>query len=326
MTDPLPHPVTGQPFASPVPPGAGWPDDPASTATPVAGTAAQVRRLAAGCTDVAEVDARVSVCTACPRLVRWREDVARDKRASFADQPYWGRPTPAWGAADPRVLVVGLAPAANGGNRTGRIFTGDRSGDWLHASLHRVGLAAQPTSTHAGDGQRMIGARLVATVACAPPDNKPSTVERDTCAPWIAREVQLVAPTLRVVVALGGFAWDGALRALAAAALRRTAAEAEVRPRRRGGPHPPRAGGGDPARLLPPQPAEHLHRPAHARHARRRARARGRPALRLAYAVAAPVSQPAEDVALKAIQCGFEPHRGHPSRSAGREQSTLVGR
>ena len=217
MTD-LPHPVTGQPFASPVPPGAGWPDDPASTATPVAGTAAQVRRLAAGCADVAEVDARVSVCAACPRLVRWREDVARDKRASFADQPYWGRPTPAWGATDPRVLIVGLAPAANGGNRTGRIFTGDRSGDWLHASLHRVGLATQPTSTHAGDGQRLIEARLVATVACAPPDNKPSTVERDTCAPWIAREVQLVAPTLRVVVALGGFGWDGALRALAAAA------------------------------------------------------------------------------------------------------------
>ena len=100
MTD-LPHPVTGQPFASPVPPGAGWPDDPASTATPVAGTAAQVRRLAAGCADVAEVDARVSVCAACPRLVRWREDVARDKRASFADQPYWGRPTPAWGATGP---------------------------------------------------------------------------------------------------------------------------------------------------------------------------------------------------------------------------------
>ncbi len=213
----LPHPVTGQPFASPVPPGTGWPDDPAATDTPVAASAAQVRRLAAASRDVAEVDARVSVCAACPRLVRWREDVARVKRASFADQPYWGRPTAAWGADAPRVLIVGLAPAANGGNRTGRIFTGDRSGDWLHASLHRVGLAALPTSTHAGDGQRMIDARMVATVACAPPDNKPSVVERDTCAPWIAREVTLVAPTLRVVVALGGFAWDGALRALAAA-------------------------------------------------------------------------------------------------------------
>ncbi len=218
MTTHLPHPLTGRPFASPVPPGTGWPEDPAAPDTPVARSAAGVRRLAAT-PELAELDARVSVCSACPRLVRWREDVARDKRASFADQPYWGRPIPGWGAAEPGVLVVGLAPAANGGNRTGRVFTGDSSGDWLFASLHRVGLAAQETSVHAGDGQRLVGARMVATVRCAPPANKPTPDERDACAPWINREVSLLLPGLRVVVALGAFGWDGALRALAGAGL-----------------------------------------------------------------------------------------------------------
>ncbi|MEO5852743.1 MAG: uracil-DNA glycosylase [Nocardioides sp.] len=216
MVTELPHPLTGQPFPSPVPPGTGWPDDPAGPATPVARTAAGVRRLA-DTDDLREVDARVSVCRACPRLVRWREDVARDKRASFAAQPYWGRPIAGWGDPEPRVLIIGLAPAANGGNRTGRVFTGDSSGDWLFASLHRVGLAAQAASVHAGDGQRLLDARMVATVRCAPPDNKPTTVERDTCAPWIQREVALLAPSLRAVVALGGFGWDGSLRALAGA-------------------------------------------------------------------------------------------------------------
>jgi len=214
--DGLRHPGTGETFDSPVPPGTGWPDDPADRDTPVARTAARVRRLAA-VDDLADLDARVSVCSACPRLVTWREDVARDKRASFADQPYWGRPIAGWGESAPRVLIVGLAPAANGGNRTGRVFTGDSSGDWLFASLHRVGLAAQPTSVRAGDGQRLVGTRMVATVRCAPPDNRPTTVERDTCAPWIHREVALLVPTLRVVVALGGFGWDGALRALSGA-------------------------------------------------------------------------------------------------------------
>jgi len=212
----LPHPLTGQVFASPVPPGTGWPDDPAAAATPVARSADDVRRLAAT-DDLAELDARVSVCAACPRLVRWREDVARNKRASFADQPYWGRPVAGWGDPAPAVLIVGLAPAANGGNRTGRVFTGDSSGDWLFASLHRVGLAAQATSEHAGDGQWLIGARMVATVRCAPPLNKPTTEERDTCQPWIRREIQLVAPSLKVVVALGGFGWTGALDAMGAA-------------------------------------------------------------------------------------------------------------
>jgi uracil-DNA glycosylase family 4 len=196
-----------------VPPGTGWPEDPAGPDTPVARTAAAVRRSAATAT-LDEVDAAVSVCRACDRLVRWREDVARDKRASFADQPYWGRPIAGWGDPRPGVLIVGLAPAAHGGNRTGRIFTGDRSGDWLFASLHRVGLAVQSTSVHAGDGQRLVNARMVATVRCAPPDNRPTIEERDACAPWLLREVALVAPSVRAVVCLGSYGWDAALRVL----------------------------------------------------------------------------------------------------------------
>ena len=207
------HPLTGDLFPSPVPPGTGWPDDPARPDTPVARTPAEVVGLAAT-DDLDELGARVSVCAACPRLVTWREDVARTKRASFADQPYWGRPIAGWGAADPSVLIVGLAPAANGGNRTGRVFTGDSSGDWLFASLHRVGLARQATSAHAGDGQQLIDARMLAAVRCAPPDNKPTPVERDTCAPWIEQEVRLLAPSTRVVVCLGSFGWSAALKAL----------------------------------------------------------------------------------------------------------------
>jgi uracil-DNA glycosylase len=208
----LPHPVTGQLFASPVPPGTGWPEDPAAVDAPVAHTAEDVVRLAAEAEDLDALCGAMSVCRACPRLVRWREDVAEVKRASFADQPYWGRPVAGWGDDEPGVLIVGLAPAANGGNRTGRIFTGDRSGDWLFASLHRVGLAVQATSVHAGDGQRLVGARMVATVRCAPPDNKPTITERDTCAPWLHRELTLVAPSVRAVVCLGQYGWDAALR------------------------------------------------------------------------------------------------------------------
>jgi uracil-DNA glycosylase family 4 len=178
----------------------------------VARTAAQVRRLAGG-VGLDELEARVSVCAACPRLVAWREQVARGKRASYADEPYWGRPIAGWGAADPRVLVVGLAPAAHGGNRTGRVFTGDRSGDWLFASLHRVGLATQATSTHAADGLRLVDTRMVATVRCAPPLNKPTTQERDTCAPWLDAELRQVADSVRVVVALGSYGWAAALSA-----------------------------------------------------------------------------------------------------------------
>ena len=212
----LPHPLTGQRFPSPVPPGTGWPEDPAQPETPVAKSAAGVRRLATT-PDLAELDARVSVCRACPRLVRWREDVARDKRAAFADQPYWGRPVAGWGSPTPKLLIVGLAPAANGGNRTGRIFTGDSSGDWLFASLHRVGIATQPTSVHAGDGQQLVDARMIATVRCAPPDNKPTVEERDTCQYWMAQEFRLVLPHVKAVVTLGSYGWAGALRGLVAA-------------------------------------------------------------------------------------------------------------
>ncbi|HET6167766.1 MAG TPA: uracil-DNA glycosylase [Marmoricola sp.] len=200
-------------FPSPVPPGTGWPEDPAADDTPVARSSSEVLALA-DTDELAELDARVSVCSACPRLVGWREDVARTKRASFANQPYWGRPIAGWGASDPSILIVGLAPAANGGNRTGRVFTGDSSGDWLFASLHRVGLATRATSVHAGDGQALVGARMVATVRCAPPDNKPTPVERDTCAPWIHQELRLVAPSVRVVVCLGSYGWTAALKAL----------------------------------------------------------------------------------------------------------------
>jgi uracil-DNA glycosylase family 4 len=207
----LPHPVTGLVSPSPVPPGTGWPGDPARPDTPVARDAADVARLAREA-DLGALTARVSVCRACPRLVTWREDVAVAKRASFADQPYWGRPIAGWGDDTPAVLILGLAPAANGGNRTGRIFTGDRSGDWLFGSLHRVGLATQATSEHAGDGQRLLGCRMVAAVRCAPPDNKPTISERDTCAPWLEAEVALVAPSLRAVVCLGSYAWGAALR------------------------------------------------------------------------------------------------------------------
>jgi len=197
----------------PVPPGSGWPEDPATPTTPVATDAAQVRTLAAGAVQaggLGELMARQSVCRACTRLVEWREQVAAVKRASSRTQQYWGRPIPGWGDDDARMLILGLAPAAHGGNRTGRIFTGDRSGDVLFASLYRCGLAVQPTSTAAGDGQRLIRASMVAAVRCAPPVNKPSVTERDTCAPWLEAEFALIAHSVRVIVCLGGFAWQAA--------------------------------------------------------------------------------------------------------------------
>ena len=201
----VPAPLTP---GGPVAPGTGWPEDPANGATPVAREAAEVAALAASAPDLAELAARQSVCRACPRLVSWREEVAVVRRKSFMNEPYWGRPVYGWGDPAPAILILGLAPAAHGGNRTGRIFTGDRSGDFLFASLYRCGLASQPTSVAAGDGQRLTGARMVAAVRCAPPENKPTPGERDTCAPWLAAEFRLVAPTLRVVVCLGGFAWQ----------------------------------------------------------------------------------------------------------------------
>ena len=207
--------MSGPGDAAFAPPGSGWPGDPASTDTPVARSGRQVEVLAAQARDLSELDACVSVCCACPRLVAWREEVATHKRRAFADEPYWGRPLPGWGSDRPRVLVLGLAPAAHGGNRTGRVFTGDRSGDWLFAALHAAGLATQPTSVHAGDGLRLVATRIIAAVRCAPPQNRPTPAERDTCAPWLDAELALVRPTLRVAVALGSFAWEATLAALA---------------------------------------------------------------------------------------------------------------
>jgi uracil-DNA glycosylase family 4 len=200
-----------------VPAGSEHPAEVAKRQTPVAYTPADVERLAESSVSYEHLDARVSVCRACPRLVEWRERVAEEKRASFAEETYWGRPVPSWGPPRARIAIVGLAPAAHGGNRTGRVFTGDRSGDWLYAALFRAGLAAKPTSTHAADGQRLVNTRILAAVHCAPPVNKPTLEERDACRPWLERDLALLAPTLRVVVVLGGFAWAAVFPALAAA-------------------------------------------------------------------------------------------------------------
>jgi len=164
-------------------------------------------RLASSATSLGGLAAHCTTCRACPRLVEWREQVAVERRRAFADQVYWGRPVAGFGDPNPRILIVGLAPAAHGANRTGRMFTGDRSGDWLYASLYRVGLANQPTSVSAEDGLELSGVYITAPVKCAPPANKPTPVERDTCQPWIVREVQLLWPALRAVVVLGGFGW-----------------------------------------------------------------------------------------------------------------------
>ena len=203
--------MTGE-GAAHVAPGTGWPGDLATPDTPVARGAEEVTALARSSTDLAGLDARVSVCRACPRLVSWREQVAVTRRRSFAAEPYWGRPTHGFGDPAARLLVLGLAPAAHGGNRTGRVFTGDRSGDWIVAALHRAGYASGPTSVHAGDGLVLTGARMVPAVRCAPPDNAPTPGERDTCAPWLDRELDLLADA-RVVLALGRFAWDAGLAA-----------------------------------------------------------------------------------------------------------------
>lgn len=197
-----------------MPPGTGWPSDPATARTPAASDAGAVARLAASARTQQQLDARISVCRACPRLVEWREDVATTgRRASFADQPYWGRPVPGFGDPQAPVLIVGLAPAANGANRTGRMFTGDRSGDWLYAALHRAGYANQPDAWAAGDGLQLNGIRILSAVRCAPPQNKPSTPERAACAPWLDRDLTLSTPHLRSIMALGSIGWDATLAA-----------------------------------------------------------------------------------------------------------------
>lgn len=159
------------------------------------------------------VQAEITSCFACPRLVEWRERVAREKRASFRHEDYWGRPVPGLGDPHARVMVVGLAPAAHGGNRTGRVFTGDRSGDWVFRAMHKAGYANQPTSVHRDDGLRLTDAYVAAAVRCAPPANKPTPQERDTCQPYIEREIALLED-LRVFVALGSFGYEALCRVL----------------------------------------------------------------------------------------------------------------
>jgi uracil-DNA glycosylase family 4 len=161
--------------------------------------------------ELADLAGQVSRCRRCPRLVEWREQVAREPRAAFAHERYWARPVPGFGDTAARSLILGLAPAAHGGNRTGRVFTGDRSGDFLFAALHRCGFANQPTSTDRDDGLELNGVWVTAAVRCAPPANRPTVGERDTCLPWTARELELLRD-VRVVLCLGGFAWDAALR------------------------------------------------------------------------------------------------------------------
>jgi uracil-DNA glycosylase family 4 len=160
-----------------------------------------------------QVTAEIVDCFKCPRLVAWREKVAAEKRASFRDEEYWGRPVPGFGDPTAALVVVGLAPAAHGGNRTGRVFTGDRSGDWLYGALYRAGYANQPTSVHADDGLALEGAYVAAAVRCAPPDNKPTPGERDTCLPYLQRELALLT-NAQVIVVLGQFAYDVMARQL----------------------------------------------------------------------------------------------------------------
>jgi uracil-DNA glycosylase family 4 len=165
---------------------------------------------------LAALTAEIVACRRCPRLVEWRERVAVEKVRRFRDEPYWGRPLPGFGDPDARILIVGLAPAAHGGNRTGRVFTGDASGDFLWSALHRAGLADRPSSRRADDGLTLTDTYIAAAVRCAPPANKPTIEERDACAPFLARELGLLGD-VSVIVALGAFGWDATLRVLAAA-------------------------------------------------------------------------------------------------------------
>jgi len=164
---------------------------------------------------LAALEAEIVSCRKCPRLVAWREEVARVKRASFAGETYWGKPIPGFGDPAASLAVLGLAPAAHGGNRTGRIFTGDRSGDWLFAALYRAGYANQPISVSREDGLALTDCWVLAAVRCAPPANKPTPAERDNCLPYAVRELQLLGAA-RVILCLGAFAWDAALRLLVA--------------------------------------------------------------------------------------------------------------
>ena len=162
------------------------------------------------------LDKAIIKCHKCPRLVEWREEVATVKRKAYESEKYWGKPVPGFGSSQPKMLIVGLAPGAHGANRTGRIFTGDSSGDWLYGSLHRIGIAKIPTSTSREDGQELRDTRISMAVRCAPPENKPTTEERDACAPYFENELELIAPTVRSFVALGNFGWQVLIKSLKA--------------------------------------------------------------------------------------------------------------
>ena len=162
------------------------------------------------------LDKAIVKCRQCPRLVEWREEVATVKRKSYENQQYWGKPVTGFGSTSPKMLIVGLAPGAHGANRTGRIFTGDSSGDWLYGSLYRIGIAKIPTSTSRDDGQELRDTRISMAVRCAPPENKTTTEERDTCAPFFQNELELIAPTVRAFVALGNFGWQVLVKTLKA--------------------------------------------------------------------------------------------------------------
>jgi uracil-DNA glycosylase family 4 len=162
------------------------------------------------------LDQKIVACRRCPRLVQWREEVAVVKRKSYENEKYWGKPVPGFGPDNARVIIVGLAPGAHGANRTGRIFTGDSSGDWLYKALHKNGLATIPTSTSANDGQTLIDTRITCAVRCAPPDNKPSTEEKVECSDYLTNEIELLMPTARVFLALGSFAWSATIKTLRA--------------------------------------------------------------------------------------------------------------
>jgi uracil-DNA glycosylase family 4 len=170
-------------------------------------------RDSATATEIERLATRIASCVSCPRLVAWREEVAADPPKRYRGERYWARPVPGFGDPDARLVIVGLAPAAHGANRTGRMFTGDRSGEWLYGALHRAGYATQPVSEHRGDGLELRDAYLTAVVRCAPPANRPAITERDECLPWMVEELRLL-PSARALLALGSFAWDGALRAL----------------------------------------------------------------------------------------------------------------
>ena len=160
------------------------------------------------------LDKAIVKCRQCPRLVEWREEVAVTKRKSYEDQRYWGKPVPGFGPSDAKLVILGLAPGAHGANRTGRVFTGDSSGDWLYRALYKAGLARIPTSTSANDGQELIDTRILCAVRCAPPDNKPSTEEKNQCSDYLINEIEFLMPTARTYVALGSFAWSAIIKSL----------------------------------------------------------------------------------------------------------------